>query len=236
MSGSESSAPAELPRAAPDLIGFTVHGLPAPVIDARRRRVTRGRMRMLMILLACAAPVVASYLSYYVFRPQGRTNYAELIRPSRTIPEDLRLRGLDGAAVSARDLHGQWLLLTVGPTTCDVGCERRLYLQRQLREMLGRERDRVDRVWLVTDDGRPAPALLQAVGATGGLRVLHADAAAVARWLAPAAGQALADHLYLVDPMGEWMMRAPVDPDPMRLKRDLERLLRASASWQRAGS
>jgi hypothetical protein len=58
----------------------------------------------------------------------------------------------------------------------------------------------------------------------------------VARWLAPAPGQALADHLYLVDPMGEWMMRAPVDADPMRLKRDLERLLRASASWQRAGS
>jgi hypothetical protein len=43
------------------------------------------------------------------------------------------------------------------------------------------------------------------------------------------------DHLYVVDPMGEWMMRAPVQPQPERLKRDLDRLLRASGSWDKAG-
>jgi hypothetical protein len=31
------------------------------------------------------------------------------------------------------------------------------------------------------------------------------------------------------------MMRAPADPDPARLKRDLERLMRASAGWDTAG-
>ena len=39
----------------------------------------------------------------------------------------------------------------------------------------------------------------------------------------------------LVDPMGEWMMRMPADPDPARLRRDLDRLLRASASWDSPG-
>ena len=43
------------------------------------------------------------------------------------------------------------------------------------------------------------------------------------------------DHLYVVDPMGEWMMRMPADPSPQKVKRDLDRLLRASASWDRAG-
>ena len=45
----------------------------------------------------------------------------------------------------------------------------------------------------------------------------------------------LAEHLYVVDPMGRWMMRVPGEPDPARLKRDIERLLRASASWDRPG-
>jgi len=65
--------------------------------------------------------------------------------------------------------------------------------------------------------------------------VLRVDAQALAGWLAPAAGQALEDHLYVVDPMGEWMMRMPANTDPARVKRDLERLLRASASWDQAG-
>jgi hypothetical protein len=230
MSGSESSAP----DAAPEALSFTVHRMPAPVAGDRRR-VASGRWRMLLILLACAAPVVASYFTYYVIRPQGRTNYSMLIQPSRSLPSALMLRSLDGNAVAAPSLRGQWLLVVVADAACDAGCERRIYLQRQLREMLGRERDRVDRVWFVTGRAAPAPALVQAASATGGLNVLLADRAELARWLAPADGQALEDHLYLVDPMGEWMLRAPVDPDPARLKRDLERLLRAAASWDRAG-
>jgi hypothetical protein len=190
---------------------------------------------MLLILLACAAPVVASYLTYYVIRPQGRSNYASLIQPSRSLPTDLDLRDLAGKPVPASSLKGQWLTLVVGDAACGEACERRLYLQRQLREMLGRDSDRVDRVWLLTDGGSPAPSLLAAIEATGGLTVLRADPAALGRWLEPEAGHALQDHLYVVDPMGEWMMRAPADPAPAKLKRDLARLLAASSSWDQAG-
>jgi hypothetical protein len=190
---------------------------------------------MLLVLLACAAPVVASYFTYYVVRPQGRTNYSALIQPSRSLPGDLALRDLSGRPVDAASLKGQWLLLVVGDAACTGDCERRLYLQRQLREMLGRDRDRVDRVWLIPDGARPRPELLAAAEATGGLSVLHADPAALGRWLSPAPGHALPDHLYIVDPMGEWMMRAPADADPARLKGDLARLLRASAFWDREG-
>jgi hypothetical protein len=65
--------------------------------------------------------------------------------------------------------------------------------------------------------------------------VLRVDRAALAAWLAPAAGQALEDHLYIVDPHGDWMMRVPAEADPAKLKRDVEKLLHASAGWDRAG-
>lgn len=48
----------------------------------------------------------------------------------------------------------------------------------------------------------------------------------------------MADHLYVVDPMGNWMMRFPAAMDTAgaaKAKRDLERLLRASSSWDEAG-
>jgi cytochrome oxidase Cu insertion factor (SCO1/SenC/PrrC family) len=193
-----------------------------------------GRIKMLLVLLVCAAPVLASYFMYFVVRPDARSNYATLIVPTRTLPA-LSLRDADGKAVSASALKGQWVLLVVGPADCDAACEKRLFLQRQLREMLGRERDRIDKVWLVTGDAAPAAALRVSLGDDPAMQVLHADRAELAAWLAPEPGHALEEHLYLVDPHGEWMLRAPVDAQPAKLKRDLDRLLRASGSWDRAG-
>ena len=232
MSGSKSSAP---DVAAQQPLEFTVHSMPAPHLeDGAPARARAGRWKMLGVLAVCAAPVVASYFTYFVIRPQARSNYSELIQPTRAMPAALPLATPEGRAVPPGSLKGQWLLVVAGPAQCEGACERRLYLQRQLREMMGRDSERIDKVWLVTDDAPVPPALRQALQAPPVL-VLRAPRDAVAAWLQPEAGRALEDHLYIVDPMGEWMMRAPVDPDPAKLKRDLERLLRASAGWDRPG-
>ena len=217
---------------------MTVHSIATPDLsdprEIERSRTRRGRMRMLLVLMVCAAPVIASYLTYFVIRPEGRSNYGELIQPTRSLPA-LALRTLDGAAVPAQTLRGQWLLVVVAPSSCGERCQSMLFMQRQLREMLGRDRDRLDKVWFVTDDGPLAAPLRAAVEAGPAMTALRVDPEALARWLAPADGQALEDHLYVVDPMGEWMMRMPAQAEPSRVKRDLERLLRAAASWDTAG-
>ncbi len=222
----------------PEPLGMTVHSVAAPDLsdprEVERGRTLRGRVRMLLVLLVCAAPVIASYFTYFVVRPEGRTNYGALILPTRSLPA-LALRTLDGAAVPAPTLRGQWLLVAVAPSSCDERCQNMLFMQRQLREMLGRERDRLDKVWFVTDDGPLAPPLRAAVEAGPAMTALRVAPGALARWLVPADGQALEDHLYIVDPMGEWMMRTPAQAEPSRVKRDLERLMRASASWDTAG-
>ena len=66
-------------------------------------------------------------------------------------------------------------------------------------------------------------------------KALRTSRAALAGWLQPASGRALADHLYLVDPHGGWMLRTPAEVDPARLKRDLDKLLRASSAWDQPG-
>jgi hypothetical protein len=237
MSGSNSSSPAagksgllEQP------LGLTVHSLPLPqeaaVADEQRTR--RGRWKMLVVAAVCAAPVIASYLAYYVVRPEAKRSYGELIEPQRPIPS---ITGTDlaGKAVSLPTLQGQWLLVSVASGACDAECERHLYLQRQLREGLGKDKGRLDWVWLVPDNVpvRDAlkPALQQAI-------VLRVDAGQLAQWLSPASGRQLADHLYMVDPMGHWMMRFPPTTDAAgaaRVRKDLERLMRASAGWDQPG-
>ncbi len=202
---------------------MTVHAMPGAEASDAAARTVRGRWKMLAVLAVCAAPVVASYFTYYVVRPEGRRNFGELIDPQRPLP----------AALSS--LKGQWLLVSVAGGACDAKCENHLYLQRQLREGLGKEKERLDWVWLVNDQAplrEPLrPALSQA-------QVVRVDSAQLAQWLAPATGQQLQDHLYVVDPLGNWMMRFPANVDKAtapKVKRDIDRLLRASAGWDKPG-
>lgn len=236
MSGSNSSNPAAKPGVLDQPLGLTVHSLPEPreaaLEDGQRTR--SGRWKMLLVMLVCAAPVIASFFTYYVIRPEGRRNYGALVEPQRPLP-NVTATTLDGQAVPLPSLRGQWLLVSVASGACDAACERHLYLQRQLREGLGKDKDRLDWVWIVNDDVpvRDAlkPALQQAT-------VLRVDGAQVAQWLAPAAGGRLPDHLYVVDPLGHWMMRFPPGDDPAsatKVRRDLERLMRGSAGWDKAG-
>ena len=213
-------------------LGLTVHSLPVPGDDGPRN--VAGRWKMIAVLLVCAAPVIASYVTYYVIRPEGRRNYGELINPQRPLPA-MQATAPDGKPVDLRSLKGQWLLMSVASAACDPACQQRLYLQRQMREALGKEKSRLDWVWLVNDsaaiDGRLQPALATST-------VLRVPDGALSQWLAPAAGQRLEEHIYLVDPLGNWMMRFPANMDAAgaaKAKRDLERLLRASSSWDKEG-
>lgn len=234
MSGSNSSSRVAKSDALDQPLGLTVHSLPLPEAAADAQRTTRGRLKMALVLLVCAAPVAASFFLYFVWRPQARSNYGELIEPQRSIPS-LTAIDLAGRPVHLPALEGQWLLVSVGGGACDARCEKHLYLQRQLREGLGREKDRLDWVWLV-DDAAPVRAALKP--ALRAATVLQIDRAQLAQWLTPAPGHALEDHLYLVDPMGHWMMRFPPTQDftgASRIRKDLDRLLRASAGWDQPG-
>lgn len=217
-------------------LGMTVHELPVPgdVAQADERRTRSGRLQMLLMLLVCAAPVLASYMAYYWWQPEARRHHGELITPPHDLPA-LVARNLQGQEVNLSSLKGQWLLLVAAPGSCSERCEKNLYLQRQLREALGKDKDRLDRVWLVEGD---APVRAELLPALEQATVLHVDAAALHAWLQPSQGHALQDHLYVVDPMGNWMMRFPAHMDVLsasKARRDLERLMRASISWDQPG-
>jgi cytochrome oxidase Cu insertion factor (SCO1/SenC/PrrC family) len=163
-----------------------------------------------LIFAICAAPIVLGTLAWYFhWGTPGTANYGELLKP----------RLVEAPALA--ELRGKWVLVTFDPAACDAACERKLFVVRQVRRAQGAGAERIERLWLVTDGGKPRPQLLAAIEDT------H-----VARSQGNAAfpGEPR-QHIYLVDPLGNLMMRFPAEPQPERMIKDLERLLK----WSRIG-
>jgi hypothetical protein len=176
----------------------------------------KGRRTLLLLALVVIAPVVASYSAYYFFPREQRTNYGELLA---TPAPPLAGTRADGQPFELGQLRGKWVLAAGAPGACDASCAGALHATRQARTIQGREMERVQRVWLVTDDVTPDPALL---AQHPDLLVVHLPRSAAA------ALPAGADRIYLVDPLGNLVLAFPADPDIRKLAKDIERVLRAS--------
>jgi hypothetical protein len=196
-----------------------------PVVAAAPPSHWRRYRSLYLLLAVCAAPVFASYTAYYLSPPAGRTNYGALVEPQRPLPA-LRLHRLDGTAVAADSLRGSWAMLQVDGGGCDAACEQKLWKMRQVRLTTGRDADRVQRVWLIVDEAPLATALLREFDGTQFLRAGRDEVAAFLPLADSTTG--LADHIWLIDPLGNLMLRWPKDADPNRMKKDLARLLKAS--------
>src|SRR5262249_37630892 len=149
--------------------------------------------KVFLIGLLCTAPVLLGTLAYVFHWDTGAPgNYGELIPP----------RALSGAPFA--ELRGKRVLVAIDAAGCDAWCERKLYYLRQLRSAPGKDMDRGERLWLLTDERKPRAELLQAFEGT---KVGQAD---------PAILRSLpgdpAEHIYVVDPLGNLMMRYPRDP------------------------
>ena len=185
----------------------------------------RGRWMLFLVLAVCAAPVILSYLTYYVIKPERRNNYGELIDPRQYPIPDLGSASPEGKPATLNDYHGKWILLQADAGACEKRCTDKLYYQRQLRLTQGKERDRIERVWLVTDDAPLSTVLMKEYDGT---RILRVDAKKLAAWLPVDAGTSVEDHLFVIDPLGNLMMRFPKDPDYNKVKKDITKLLKAS--------
>jgi len=185
-----------------------------------------GRGKLLLVLAICAAPIIASYFTYYVIKPSSRTNYGTLLDPRDYPMPALASTALDGSMLSLQAYRGKWLMVQVSDANCQADCRKRLYDMRQLRLAQGQEMERVERIWLITD-GKPLETML--LREYDGVRLLRVSLQALQAWLPAEPGTVVSDHIYLIDPLGNLMMRYPKDADPNKIKKDLAKLLKASA-------
>ncbi len=167
------------------------------------------------------APFVLAWAAYWLWTPDRTMNHGELIDPRHLPTATLMLR--DGKPFRIDGHRGKWVLVQAASGTCAEPCRRQLYFMRQVRLAQGVDRDRIARVWLVTDEMQP-PAEFASL--YEGVDVVRAAGSALLAAL-PAERDAV-DHIYLVDPLGNLMLRFQRDPDPKAMVKDLQRLLKYS--------
>ena len=181
----------------------------------------RSTLTLWILLAVCVLPFVASTALYVLSPPQARMNYGELIEP-HPLAEFSVVR-LDGQGVGLSDLKGKWTLIQVDGAECGDPCRDKLYKMRQVRLAQGKNMDRVQRMWLVTGDG---PVDEQVQQAFEGTIMARAGDGRFLRQLPTSAG--VAGHIWLIDPLGNVMLRYPPQADPVGIKNDLVRLLKVS--------
>jgi cytochrome oxidase Cu insertion factor (SCO1/SenC/PrrC family) len=180
---------------------------------------------MLLLLGAISlAPFVGSLLLYHFWKPQSFTNYGDLLAviPLAEIPVKAR----DGSVFRFSELRGKWAFVMVDAGACDDYCKSKLYLMRQIRLTQGKDQERIERLWLISDGRRPAPEL---EAQYAGTREVLVEGDEFLRKLPAVASPS--DHVYVVDPFGNLMMRFPRDADLQRVKKDIGKLMKASSGW-----
>ena len=157
-----------------------------------------ARLKLLLIALCSISPVLGSYLAYYLLPPTGGKSYGQLL----TV-EPLTVARQPGWP------KGKWVLLSAQDGRCSDNCKQRRFVLKQIHVAQGEALDRLQRVELSPSGAGPLPA---------GLLGLPLDAAAGLR----------RDGYYLIDPLGNQVMFYTDQAEPVRVIRELTRLLKTN--------
>jgi len=181
----------------------------------------KARNTLLLIFFISAFPLVAACATYFLWQPTKRMNHGDLLKPT-TVPVSA-MTTAEGGSFDLTTLRGKWIMVQMDASTCDERCRTKLYTMRQIRVAQGKDMLRLERVWLLTDDKLPLPELLKE---HEGIRVVRAAGSPLLAALKLQTPVDSTASIYMIDPMGNLMMRFPQSTDPVGMIKDLNRLLR----------
>jgi cytochrome oxidase Cu insertion factor (SCO1/SenC/PrrC family) len=182
---------------------------------------TKSRITLLVIILVLCSPVFIATTYYLMgFRP-GSMNYGDLLEVQELKGDGVSQ--IDSTIFRMKDLHGKWTMVTIDSGECNEACQSKLFYMRQVRVMQHTEKDRVGRLWLIDDNKTVSDELLEAYKGT--LFINAKDSELVK---AIETEEVHRNHIYLVDSMGNLMMRFPEELDPETMSKDIKRLLQVS--------
>jgi len=209
-----------------------------------------NKLKLAALLLMAALPISLATWYFGVVTNQSMlttTNKGHLVQPVLDVVE-LQLTDQSGApgylpfealvaGVDPDEYKPRpWQLMYLGAPECDAVCVDRLYFLRQLHTRLGRESDRVERVYVQVSatTGRLPAATMQLLGEQHpGMKQLNAEAASLRAILARTVGEGedpIANHyIYVVDPVGNVMLYFTPDNTPEEILADLDKLLDQSS-------
>ncbi len=190
---------------------------------------SRAMLTTFGLLMVFVGPFVMAYLLFYsgYHFSAKPVNHGQLINPPVNINR-LVFRTVKGRALPVSSLHGKWLMAYFAPHTCDKLCEINLYNMRQVRKALGRNQEKVDRLLLATESGAPShftEFINKGFQGTQLALITGREEALLAKLAGHHIGKG---EMYLIDPLGNIMMRYRPKASPEGMLKDIKRLLKYS--------
>lgn len=188
-----------------------------------KKQVRQGRLQFMLVAALFLGPLVVAMVLYYSdldWRPSGYSNHGELLLPVENVIDPL------ANEATATAVRGSWSLVYVSAEDCDIDsvCRERLYAARQIRLMLGKNMDRLQRVFL--HSGQELDAAYLAAEQSG--LVLVMDKALADALLASRPNASTAGGFYLLDPLGNLVIYFAPDINPRDVVSDIKHLLSLS--------
>ena len=186
---------------------------------------SRGRRELLKVAAVFLLPLLGAFALYYgkLWRPAGSSSKGQLIEPARPLVV-AGLRNADGTPADLNPFQEKWTLLYIGDGACDADCRTALVFARQSRLALNNEMTRVQRIFLATANccandyfKTEHPGLIALDASSPGAQPLLAQFPADR-----------AHSLFIVDPLGNLMMRHDASHTSKDLLEDLKKLLKLS--------
>jgi cytochrome oxidase Cu insertion factor (SCO1/SenC/PrrC family) len=190
-----------------------------------------SRRTLIIVLLLFILPAIGASLMYAIgWKPSHTVNHGVLIVPAKPIADHV-LQSLDGKPVKFSELHGKWTMIYFDNANCDENCMKQIFFMRQIHLSQGKNIERLQRVYILTE--------------TSGIESLKAKLAEYPEMLVLKGDQpvisslvnefgidqktAHANNIYLMDHLGNFMMRYKADTEPAGMRKDIERLLKYSS-------
>ena len=191
--------------------------------------VTRGRLKLLLVLGLFIGPLLVAFLWYYglggVLAPSGKTNHGNLVQPVVSL-KDFEDHLSDSSPFTLDGLKHKWTIVHVASVTCGEDCQRSLYNTRQTRVAVGKDANRIQRILLLDDDTSADEIKENHVD----MKIITLQSSKLMEQLAPVVKSMNAGphDALIVDPLGNVMMVIPLELDPRLLLKDLKKLLKLS--------
>lgn len=184
-------------------------------------RKRSARVTLILIAAVFFGPLLLAawlYYSGYFVQPDSRANNGALLEPIVNLEDSLPDSALHGTR------NDKWQLLYEFAGPCEDECRNGLYTIRQVRLMLGREMDRVGRIFL--HDDTPLDTLFLD-SEHQGLTTLEEPALKAFLKSKTPAGLDEGGY-YLIDPQGNLVLYFEPGLDPRDVVDDIKRLLKLS--------
>lgn len=193
------------------------------------QRKSRSMLLLMAFLFGLPYVLAWGFMNFKEDLPlPAASNKGQLISPVRAM-SGIALQDLQGQPFSTNDLQGKWVLLTVDSSSCTQACQKNLYNIRQIRKAVGSDQRRVSRLLLLTDN-TAVSELKNTLQDYQGMRIASGPDNAVQRitGLLKNPNERVEGGVYLIDPLGNFMMSYAPDTDAELILKDLRRLLKVS--------